>query len=166
MGRLPTDVENNLKILTGLDSQLNANAQALNRAQQDKSFAESLLTQELAAYKATREAPNLPSLREQLITLQNELVTLESRYTEEHPDVAKIKNDIAEIKFKLNDVRATADKGAAPEDAPIKMEPPEILRWRERVHQEDLAIERADAEAGCVRPHPAVVSEKAEPNEI
>jgi protein tyrosine kinase modulator len=146
MGKLPTDVENNLKILTGLDSQLNASAQALNRAQQDKSFAESLLTQELAAYKSTQEAPNLPSLREQLITLQNQLVTLESRYTEEHPDVAKIKNDIAEIKFKLNDVRATADKGAATEDAPVKMEPPEILRLRERVHQEELAIERSEAE--------------------
>lgn len=151
IGRLPTDVENNLKILTGLDSQLNANAQALNRAQQDKSFAESLLAQEVAAYKSTQESPNLPSLREQLITLQNQLVTLESRYTEEHPDVVKTKNDIAEIKHKLSDVKGTQDKAKVSEDAPIedariKMEPPEILRLRERVHQEDLVIERANAE--------------------
>src|SRR6266567_4276637 len=49
MGQMPGDEENNLKILMGLNSQLDANTQSLNRAQQDKSYTESLLAQQLAA---------------------------------------------------------------------------------------------------------------------
>src|SRR5215471_3667407 len=39
LGQLPGDVENNLRILAGLSSELEANTQALSRAQQDKSYA-------------------------------------------------------------------------------------------------------------------------------
>ena len=39
VGQLPGDEENNLKILTGLNSQLDTNTQTLNRAQQDKGWA-------------------------------------------------------------------------------------------------------------------------------
>ncbi len=39
----------NLNMLAGLTSQLEANTQALNRAQQDKSFSESVLAQQVAA---------------------------------------------------------------------------------------------------------------------
>ncbi len=41
VGQLPGDEENNLKILMGLNSQLEANTQTLNRAQQDKAYTES-----------------------------------------------------------------------------------------------------------------------------
>lgn len=146
LGRLPGDVENNLKILSGLDSQLDANTQGLSRAQQEKSFAESLLTQELAAWKASQESPNLPSLREQLISLQNQLVSLQSRYTEQHPDVLKVKNDIVEIKRKLNEVKQDSNTFEGGHEAKAKMEPPEILRLRERIHQQDSVIDRANAE--------------------
>jgi hypothetical protein len=54
MGQLPGDEDNNLKILMGLNSQLDANTQNLNRAQQDKSYTESLLAQQLAAWKAAQ----------------------------------------------------------------------------------------------------------------
>src|SRR5713226_1327524 len=54
VGQLPGDEENNLKILMGLNSQLEANTQTLNRAQQDKSYTESLLAQQLAAWKSTQ----------------------------------------------------------------------------------------------------------------
>ena len=50
VGQLPGDAENNLKILMGLNSQLEANTQTLNRAQQDKAYTESLLAQQLAAW--------------------------------------------------------------------------------------------------------------------
>jgi uncharacterized protein involved in exopolysaccharide biosynthesis len=146
LGRLPGDVENNLKILSGLDSQLDANTQGLSRAQQEKSFAESLLTQELAAWKSSQESPNLPSLREELITLQNQLVSLQSRYTEQHPDVLKVKNDIVEIKRKLNEVKQDSNTPQGGEEARAKMEPPAILSLRERIHQQDSVIERATAE--------------------
>src|SRR5207237_2539858 len=54
MGQLPGDEENNLKILMGLNSQLDANTQSLNRAQQDKSDTESLLAQQAAEWAASQ----------------------------------------------------------------------------------------------------------------
>jgi len=43
-----------LNLLTGLTSQLEASTQALSRAQQDKSFAESVLSQQMSAWQATQ----------------------------------------------------------------------------------------------------------------
>ena len=54
MGQLPGDEDNNLKILMGLNSQLDANTQSLSRAQQDKAYTESLLAQQVAAWKNSR----------------------------------------------------------------------------------------------------------------
>src|SRR5207253_1999839 len=70
MGQLPGDEENNLKILMGLNSQLDANTQSLNRAQQDKSYTESLLAQQLAAWKSTQSATNPQTLEQQRLQEQ------------------------------------------------------------------------------------------------
>src|SRR5207248_7468309 len=43
MVQLPGDEDNNLKILMGMNSQLDANTQTLNRAQHDKAYTESTL---------------------------------------------------------------------------------------------------------------------------
>ena len=56
MGQLPGDEDNNLKILMGLNSQLDANTQTLNRAQQDKAYTESMLAQQLAAWKTSQSS--------------------------------------------------------------------------------------------------------------
>jgi uncharacterized protein involved in exopolysaccharide biosynthesis len=146
LGRLPGEVENNLKILEGLTSQLDASTQALNQAQQEKSFSESLLAQETAAWRSTQEAPNLPSLREQLINLKNQVVTLRTRYTDEHPDVVKARKDIAEIQQELRETTAEDEKAHSILESRVKMEPPEVLRLREKIHQEDIAMDRATAE--------------------
>src|SRR5271169_1315071 len=56
VGQLPGDRDNNVKILMGLNTQLEAHTQALNRAQQDKAYAESLLSQQVAAWKAAQDS--------------------------------------------------------------------------------------------------------------
>src|SRR5579863_3252883 len=48
LGSLPEEEQTNLNLLTGMNSQLEANVQALSRAQQDKTFNESLLSQQEA----------------------------------------------------------------------------------------------------------------------
>jgi|SRR5579863_4541237 len=146
LGRLPTDEDNNLKILMGLASQLDANTQALSRAQQDKAFAESVLTQEVAAWKSLQASPNVPTLRQQLLALENQLVELQSRYTEDHPDVVKIENDIAEMKANLKDMSSDPDSEDSTEGLRAKMEPPEILRLREQIHQNEIVMARATHE--------------------
>jgi polysaccharide chain length determinant protein (PEP-CTERM system associated) len=137
VGQLPGDEENNLKILTGLNSQLDANTQTLNRAQQDKSFTESMLAQQLAAWKSTQTANNPETLQKQLSDTQSQLVQLQSKYTDDHPDVIKAKADIAELRKRLAEInKASANSSTeADTDRTSITEPPEIRTLRLQVHQ-------------------------------
>ena len=136
VGQLPGDEENNLKILMGLNSQLESNTQTLNRAQQDKAYTESMLAQQLSAWKSTQTANNPETLQKQLSALQSQLIDLQARYTADHPDVIKTKADIAEVKKKLADVeKESAEPGDAANDKASAMEPPEIRQMRLQIHQ-------------------------------
>lgn len=135
VGQLPGDEETNLKILTGLNSQLESNTEQLNRAQQDKTYTESVLGTQLAAWRGTQSS-NPQTLQKQLSDLQSQLVDLKAKYTDDHPDVIKTKADIEEVKKKL----AEADKFAADatdigSDKASPNEPPEIRQMRVQVHQ-------------------------------
>ena len=112
MGQLPGDVDNNLKLLMAMNSQLDANTQSLNRAQQDKAYTESLLAQQLTTWKSTQSSTNPQTLEQQLTALQGQLLQLQSRYTEDHPDVIKTKSDIAEVKKRLAEVNSASAAGA------------------------------------------------------
>src|ERR1700741_2925501 len=85
-GELPDDEQMNLNLLHGLTSQLDASTQALARAQQDKTFTESLLSQQVAAWQASQTGRNPETLEQQLIALQARLATLQSSYTDDYPD--------------------------------------------------------------------------------
>ena len=136
VGQLPGDEENNLKILMGLNSQLEANTQTLNRAQQDRAYTESLLAQQLAAWKSSQSSTNPQTLQKQLSDLQSELLQLQARYTEDHPDVIKAKADIAEVRKKLAEInKASSDAPDSSSDKASAMEPPEIRQLRLQIHQ-------------------------------
>ncbi len=136
VGQLPGDEENNLKILMGLNSQLEANTQTLNRAQQDKSYTESMLASQLAAWKSSQSSTNPQTLEKQLSDLQAQLLDLQAKYTDDHPDVIKTKADIAEVKKKLAEInKASSDATDVGTDKASAMEPPEIRQMRIQVHQ-------------------------------
>lgn len=140
VGGLPGDEENNLKILTALNTQLEANTQTLNRAQQDKSYTESILAQQLAAWKSSQSTTNPQTLEKQLSDLQSQLLQLQVRYTDDHPDVVKTKSDIAEVKKKLAEInKASANPSDTINEKASGTEPPEIRQLRLQIHQyEDL----------------------------
>ncbi|MGA8104880.1 MAG: Wzz/FepE/Etk N-terminal domain-containing protein, partial [Candidatus Acidiferrales bacterium] len=71
MGSLPEDEAANLNLLNGLNTQLEATTQALSRAQQEKAFAESMLSQQLAAWQSTASEKSPLTLEMQLNDLQN-----------------------------------------------------------------------------------------------
>jgi polysaccharide chain length determinant protein (PEP-CTERM system associated) len=145
LGQLPGDEDNNLKLLTGLNSQLDAYTQSLNRAQQDRAYTQSLLSQQLAAWSSSQTSMNPENLQKQLADLQSQLLTLQGRYTDDHPDVVKTKNDIAEVKRKLAEMNSvgtgteSSDKGSA-------SEPAEIKQLRLQIHQYDQSIAQATRE--------------------
>jgi len=107
-GSLPGQEQSSISILSGLNTQLEAVTQALSRAQQDKAYAESLLSQQRAALENSSPASALGTsqvnqLEVQLATMQNQLVLERARYTDDHPDIIKLKNDIEEVKRKVLD---------------------------------------------------------------
>ncbi len=76
MGQLPGDVDNNLKLLMAMNSQLDANTQSLNRAQQDKAYTESLLAQQLTTWKSTQSSTNPQTLEQQLTRVAGSVVAI------------------------------------------------------------------------------------------
>src|SRR5271168_257211 len=146
LGQLPGDVENNLKVLEGLNSQLDANTWQLNRAQQDKSYAESVLSQQLSSWKSSQTSLTSETIGQQLAALQTQLVTLQARYTDDHPEVVKLKSDIAGLKAKQKEMNAPSDPKADADNAGGKGEPPEILQLRQQIHQGEVFLARATEE--------------------
>jgi polysaccharide chain length determinant protein (PEP-CTERM system associated) len=145
LGQLPGDEDNNLKILMGLNSQLEANTQTLSRAQQDKSYTESVLAQQLTAWKNSQSSSNPVTLQQQLSLLQSQLIDLEARYTDDHPDVIKAKADIAQVKKKLAEVNNPPDDKTASASTgnTSASEPPEIRQLRLQLHQYEDLISQA-----------------------
>ena len=139
LGSLPEEEQTNLNLLTGMNSQLEANVQALSRAQQDKTFNESLLSQQEGA--ATVLAPGGQNSAEtpdqQLNALENQLAGLEARYTSEHPDVVKLKSQIEELKKRMT----AAPKAKEPGDIVIpRTDSFQVQQLRAKLRQDDLNI--------------------------
>lgn len=136
VGQLPGDEDNNLKILMALSSQLDQNTQTLNRAQQDKSYTEAMLAQQIAAWKSSQASTNPQTLEKELSDLQAQLLDLQAKYTDDHPDVIKAKADIAEVKRKLAEInQASADAGDNENEKASATEPAEIRQLRLQIHQ-------------------------------
>jgi len=143
IGELPEDEKTNLALLTGMSPQLEAATQALNQAQQDKAFTESLLNQQLAAWQAAKGGQDSQTLEQQLRDLQDQLLLKQRHYTERHPDVVKLKNDIALIQEKLANVSTPVDAQANEQQVRVAAnEPPEIRQFRARLRQVDLTIKQ------------------------
>jgi polysaccharide chain length determinant protein (PEP-CTERM system associated) len=121
VGELPTQVGSNLQILAGLQSQLQAEEDALNTAKQQRVYLETLVSQYRSLQgspKAEGGAPvGLPAVDEELDKLRAQLADLSSHYTDRHPDVRKMKEQIAKTE-KIRDqiVASLQAKAAAPAD--------------------------------------------------
>ncbi|PYT96389.1 MAG: lipopolysaccharide biosynthesis protein [Acidobacteria bacterium] len=140
LGALPEQEQTNLSLLSGLNSQLEANTQALGRAQQDKVFNQTLLDQEASSWRGSQAGRNPVTLDQELATLQGQLVALQAKYTDEYPDVIKLKNHIQDLKKQIA-ASATNSRGSSAEASqPAANEPPEIKQLRAKVQQDDVSI--------------------------
>jgi protein tyrosine kinase modulator len=124
IGELPSQLQSNLQILSGLQSQLQGEQDALGRARQQNAYLESLLSQYSALAKNTKAgdtgAMGLPAVDQELDRLRAQLADLSSHYTDQHPDVRKVKEQIAktermkeqltaELKSRPSDPHAASD---------------------------------------------------------
>jgi uncharacterized protein involved in exopolysaccharide biosynthesis len=148
MGQLPGDIDNNMRMLMALNTQLDASTQTLGRAQQDKAYTESMLSQQIAAWKSSLSSTNPQTLETQLTQLQAQLLQLQARYTDDYPDVIKTKADIAEVEKKLKEVNAAAaaSNNTTVGDKASAAEPAEIRQLRLQIHQYQNVIDQATIE--------------------
>jgi protein tyrosine kinase modulator len=132
LGELPSQLESNMQILAGLQSQLQGAQQTIDAARQQKLYLESLLQQYQSAQASLGAADGSTppqTLESQLQEMRFKLQDLQSRYTANHPDVVKLKAQIAEaerlkkqseseLAARLNDLKAgKGDDPAGPADA-------------------------------------------------
>jgi polysaccharide chain length determinant protein (PEP-CTERM system associated) len=149
LGIMPDEEQGNLNVLMGLTSQLDAATQALARAQQDKSFAESMLAQQVGAWQAAQNGSSPQTMDAQLTALQTQLANLQARYTDDYPDVAKTKNAIAALQKKIADSDAPVANDGKP--AKTTSEPAQIAQLRAEVHTTDQVIAEKTREQGKIQ---------------
>lgn len=131
LGTTPEDAQMNFNLLMNLTSQLDAGSESLERAQQDKSFKESELAQQIAAWQGAQTGRNPQTFEEELAALQTKLANLEGRYTDSYPDVIKTKNDIALLQKKI--AISEQQQANQPENAELPGEPPQIRQLRKEL---------------------------------
>jgi succinoglycan biosynthesis transport protein ExoP len=101
LGELPTQLQSNLQILTGLQSQLQNEEDGLNADRQQNAYLQSMVAQSRALQRTTKSGDAAPvgvaALDQQLDKLKAQLADLLSHYTDRHPDVRKVKDEIARV---------------------------------------------------------------------
>jgi polysaccharide biosynthesis transport protein len=116
LGELPGQLQSNLQILTGLQTQLQGEEDNLNRAKQQNVYLESLLTQYRTLQRATKGGGStkmgLPALDQELDQLKSKLADLSSHYTDRHPDVRKLKDQIARTERMRQQIAAELASGS------------------------------------------------------
>jgi polysaccharide chain length determinant protein (PEP-CTERM system associated) len=167
LGTLPEEQQANLSLLMGMNSQLESNTQALNRAQQDKAFNESLLNEQLASLEASQNAPgrNPETLEQQLNALQDQLAALQTRYTAEHPDIIKLKRSIEEMKRRMEEEPKATPQGNGGAQAP-KRESGQIKQLRANLRQNELNIEELTKRQAQIQKQSGVLQARVEESPI
>jgi len=146
MGQLPGEQNLNMDMLNSLRTQLDSVNQALNRAQQDKLYVESLLAQDSGSVPKTQMETQIEALKEKL-------VDLEARYTPQHPDVIKTKQMIATLEKSLQDNPSPeqADLPVSDTAKPDTLSSPNLQHLRDNRHVLETTIREKSAEQARLR---------------
>jgi polysaccharide chain length determinant protein (PEP-CTERM system associated) len=140
LGSLPEEEQANQGLLGGLTAELEAATQALIRAQQDKSLAESMLSQQIAARQASRTGQNPDTFGEQLAALQTHLAELQALYTNDYPDVIKTKIQIETLKKKVIDAENQNRGGTSNPSGNPSIEPLQFTQLRAQIRVDEQTI--------------------------
>ncbi len=123
-GALPTQQASNLQILSGLQAQLQNEQDALNAANQQKVYTQSLIDQYRATQGPTRTASGAPTalgaLDDQLQKLQAKLADLSTRYTDRYPEVQQVKDQIAKAQKQRDQLLASLKNKNSDQDSDVQ----------------------------------------------
>jgi polysaccharide biosynthesis transport protein len=115
-GSLPAQEATNLQILSGLQSQLQNEQDALNVARQQQVYHQSMIDQ-YQALEAPRTANGAPTglaeIDKQLDVLRTRLSALRVRYTDQYPEVQEVESEIARTEKMRADLVASLRRAQA-----------------------------------------------------
>ncbi|HEV2616497.1 MAG TPA: XrtA system polysaccharide chain length determinant [Candidatus Acidoferrales bacterium] len=126
MGDLPDQLQSNVQILSGIESQLEGTQRALDRAEQQRLYLQSIIQQ----YQSVQadlgngdSADTPPALDKELKDLHMQLAAARGQYTDSYPDVIALKDQIAKtekLKKQIEGEIATKQKsGKTSDDAGV-----------------------------------------------
>jgi len=115
LGELPSQLETNIQILTGIQAQLQNTQHAVDAAKQQKLYLESLLQQYQSVRSSLGGDPTstpVEALDKELLNLRIQLKDLQSRYTDQYPDIIAVKDKIAKTEGmrKLAEIEMAANQ--------------------------------------------------------
>ena len=161
VGRLPGEETPNVNMLTSLNTQLEAATQALSRLQQDKSYEEAMLAQQIQSAPSQTLSPSgmpLPSQGVGLATQQAELQTLlaqeselTSHYTADYPDVIAVRRKIADVRRQIAAAPPPAAVNAPAGSNPSRYDSPGIQQMRAQIRSVDMGIQSKRAEQAQIQ---------------
>ena len=126
-GNLPSQVETNVQILAGLQGQLQGTQRAVDGANQQKLYLESLqqeyqsIQARLGNGSSTVTSPK--TLNKDLLDLRHQLQEAQLRYTENYPDVVKLKDRIAKLEKLKLDIDSEITANEKPSKATSDLDP-------------------------------------------
>jgi uncharacterized protein involved in exopolysaccharide biosynthesis len=142
-----------MNMLTTLNTQLDAATQALARMEQDKSYAESILSLQQAQQPQTTDrgggvvAPQAQQL--ELQQLQSQLADLRARYTDDYPDVVSTQRKINELERKL--AQAPPPSVPSASSAPKSTDSLSVQQMRAQLRAMDQGISQKKRDQAAIQ---------------
>jgi polysaccharide chain length determinant protein (PEP-CTERM system associated) len=136
INQLPGRDGTNLAMLTSLNSQSEVVTQSMTQAEQQKTYLNGLLSQQLSTWKSRQVegAGDPEDLQKRRDALEAELARLQARYTPDHPDVIKAQQALARLDRKRAEVVSMTSEGK-PTTKSTAPEPTELVQLRLSIRQ-------------------------------
>jgi polysaccharide chain length determinant protein (PEP-CTERM system associated) len=146
LGRLPTDEQSNLQMLSTLSSRLDSVNDAITQAQQQRATQMMMLAQQTRAGRTGNTGATAASELEKLAELRAQFASLQARYTPEHPEIAKVKEEIETLQKRIQATHEAAPTVGSDVEIRPELETAETAQLRVSVQaiDETLRTKRAD----------------------
>lgn len=152
VGKLPGAEQSNINMLTTLNTQLDAVTQAISRMEQNKSYAESLMSIQMQNQPQIPEHGGLGPQAQQteLQQLLAQEADLTARYTDDYPDVVSVRRKIAELRAKIAATPPPSTTAAAA-TPPKANEPVSVQQFRLQLKAMDQEIAQKKRDQAAIQ---------------